>query len=231
MEVYYYFALKPGASSNVYHHDTRFIDIKGLPIIIQAMDERIYHGSLTPETIASALTAQYDHGNLQTQIYGRDNHLIVQIATRQMRQSGGQTALTVDIEQVPDGVMVKVGEQDWLGVAASLGWSAIITALKPLNILNRLDDIAQDVSSIQMKELAWRVIDSAARSTGASQELSRRLKRMVCEYCNTANPVGQPRCIACGAPLGDSQPTTCSKCGFIVTRAEKYCPNCKSRLS
>jgi Double zinc ribbon len=195
------------------------------------MEQRIYHGNLTPETIARALTAEYDRGNLQTQTYGRDNHLIVQIATRQWRQSGGQTALTVDIEQVADGVMVKVGEQDWLGVAASLGWSAIMTALRPLNILNRLDDIAQDVSSLQMREQIWRVIDSAARSTGASQELSNRIKRMACDYCGTANPVGQPRCIACGAPLGDVQPTTCSKCGFIVTRAEEFCPNCNARLS
>jgi RNase P subunit RPR2 len=195
------------------------------------MEQRIYHGELTPQTIADALTAQYDHGNLRTQTYGRENHLVVQIATRQYRQSGGLTALTVDIEKVADGVMVKIGEQDWLGVAASLGWSALVTALRPLNILNRLDDIAQDVSSLQMREQAWRVIDSAARSSGASQDLSRRLKRMVCDYCNTANPVGQPRCIACGAPLGDIQPTTCSKCGYIVTRNEKYCPNCKGQLA
>ena len=205
--------------------------IQGLPIIIDDMEQRIYHGSLIPETIASALTAQYDRGNLHTQVYGRDNHLIVQIATRQLRQSGGQTALTVDIESVQDGVMIKVGEQDWLGVAASLGWSAIATALNPVNLLNRLDDIAQDVSSLQMREQIWRVIDSAARSTGASQELSRRFKRMACDYCNTANPVGQGSCIACGAPLGDIQPTTCSKCGFVVNRGETYCPNCKARLS
>jgi RNase P subunit RPR2 len=131
---------------------------------------------------------------------------------------------------VQDGVMVKVGEQDWLGVAASLGWSAIAAALNPVNLLSRLDDIAQDVFSLQMKEQVWRVIDSAARSTGASQELSRRYKRMVCEYCNTANPVGQGRCIACGAPLGDIQPTTCSKCGFVVQHGEAICPNCQARL-
>lgn len=197
---------------------------------MHAMEQRIYHGELTPASLANALAAQFDRGNLRTQLYGRDNHLIVQIATRQVRQSGGNTALSVDIEQVPDGVMVKLGEHDWLGVAASLGWSAIVTALKPLNILGRLDDIAQDVSSLQMKEQVWQVIDSAARASGASQELSRRLKRMVCDYCETANPVGQPSCIACGAPLGNIQPTTCAKCGFVVTRNEKYCPNCKSRL-
>jgi RNase P subunit RPR2 len=195
------------------------------------MEQRIYHGSLIPETIARALIAQYDRGNLRAQQYGRDNHLIVQIATRHARQSGGQTAVTVDIEAVQDGVMVKIGEQDWLGVAASLGWSAIATALNPINLLNRLDDIAQDVFSLQMREQIWRVIDSAARSTGASQELSRRYKRMVCEYCNTANPVGQGRCIACGAPLGNVQPYTCSNCGFVVLKGEVYCPNCRSKLT
>jgi len=205
--------------------------IQGLPIIIDGMEQRIYHGSLIPETIARAVTAQFDRGNLRTQTFGQDNHLIVQIATRQVRQSGGQTALTVDIQQVADGIMIKLGEQDWMGVAASLGWTAIAAMLNPLNLLGRLDDIAQDVSSLQIKEQVWQVIDSAARATGASQELSKRLQRMVCDYCNTANPVGQGRCIACGAPLGDIQPTTCSKCGFVVNRGETYCPNCKARLA
>lgn len=205
--------------------------IQGLPIIIDGMEQRIYHGSLIPETIARAVTAQFDRGNLRTQTFGQDNHLIVQIATRQVRQSGGQTALTVDILQVADGIMIKLGEQDWMGVAASLGWTAIAAMLNPLNLLGRLDDIAQDVSSLQIKEQVWQVIDSAARATGASQELSKRLQRMVCDYCNTANPVGQGRCIACGAPLGDIQLTTCSKCGFVVNRGETYCPNCKARLA
>lgn len=204
---------------------------QGLTIIIDGMEQRIYHGSLIPQTIARALTAQFDRGNLRTQTYGQDDHLIVQIATRQWRQSGGQTALTVDIQQVADGIMIKLGEQDWMGVAASLGWTAIAAVLNPLNLLGRLDDIAQDVSSLQIQDQVWHVIDSAARATGASQELSNRLKRMVCDYCNTANPVGQGRCIACGAPLGDIQPTTCSKCGFVVTREEAFCPNCKSRLA
>lgn len=203
---------------------------KTFPIIIDAMEQRIYHGSLIPDTIARELTATFNRGNLRTQTYGEDDHLIVQIATRRVRQSGGQTALTVDIEQVADGIMIKLGEQDWMGVAASLGWTAIATVLNPINLLSRLDDIAQDVSSLQMKEQVWKVIDAAARATGASQELSRRLRRMVCDYCNTANPVGQDRCIACGAPLGDIQPTTCAKCGFVVTRRERYCPNCRAKL-
>ena len=38
------------------------------------------------------------------------------------------------------------------------------------------------------------------------------------------------RCIACGAPLGEVQPSTCANCGFVVQKEEKICPNCKTRL-
>ena len=69
-------------------------------------------------------------------------------------------------------------------------------------------------------------IEQAARASGASQELSERLKRVMCEYCRTANPVGQGACLACGAPLGESQPTTCPRCGFVVALDETSCPNC-----
>jgi predicted amidophosphoribosyltransferase len=53
---------------------------------------------------------------------------------------------------------------------------------------------------------------------------------MVCEYCLTANPVGEPSCIACGAPLGEAQPRTCLNCGFVVRMNESICPNCKQPI-
>jgi DNA-directed RNA polymerase subunit RPC12/RpoP len=74
-------------------------------------------------------------------------------------------------------------------------------------------------------------VDEVARSASASFELSERLKRTVCEYCGTANPVGEPSCIACGAPLGKVQPTTCPHCGFVVKTGEIVCSNCGQKLS
>jgi hypothetical protein len=56
--------MKPGSLSFVNRLYIVYAVMKGLPIIIQPMEERIYHGSLTPETIARALTAQYDRGSL-----------------------------------------------------------------------------------------------------------------------------------------------------------------------
>ena len=170
--------------------------------------------------------AEFNQGNTQTQLLGESGNLIVQIASSQSSRSGGRTAVTVNLQQVEDGVMVQVGEQQWLGVAASLGQTAISALLNPLNLLGRLDDIAQDVSSMQLNERIWQIVANIVRSVGASQELSERLSSVTCEFCGAANPVGASTCDACGAPLGKSQPTTCPKCGYVLTHDEKFCPNC-----
>jgi RNase P subunit RPR2 len=190
------------------------------------MEPRIYHGNLFPNDIARALMAKFNRGNLRTQQIGDSQQMVVQIATRDMAASGGQTALTVTIFKVEDGVSVQLGKQSWMGVAASLGQTAFAALLNPLNLLGRLDDIAQDVENLKMPEQVWQAVEEVARAAGASFELSDRLRRLVCEYCNTANPVGEPACIACGAPLGSAQPRTCLNCGFVVRTGEGVCPNC-----
>ena len=190
------------------------------------MDKRIFHGSITPSDVARALEAEFNQGNTQTHLLGESNNLTVQIASSQRSHSGGKTALTVNLQKVEDGLMVELGQQQWLGVAASLGQTAIATLINPLNLLGRLDDIAQDVSNLQMNDKVWEVISRVAGEAGASQQLSERLSRITCEYCGAANPVGEATCLACGAPLGKEQPKTCIKCGFVLVHDEKFCPNC-----
>jgi RNA polymerase subunit RPABC4/transcription elongation factor Spt4 len=179
--------------------------------------------------MAQALIAEFNQGNLQTQLLGSGENLTVQIASPNWVRSGGRTALAVNIQSHEDGVMVQVGQQQWLGVAASLGQTAIATLLNPLNLLNRLDDIAQDVSNLQLTEKIWQVVAAVVRSKGASQELSERFSRLECEYCGAANPPGEATCVACGAPLGKVQPTACSRCGFVLKGDEPFCPNCGER--
>jgi DNA-directed RNA polymerase subunit RPC12/RpoP len=132
----------------------------------------------------------------------------------------------VSIQSYEDGIMVDVGKQAILGVAASLGISAMAALRNPLSLLGRIDDIAQDIESLQLSDDIWQVIENTARQYDANLELSERLRRLECEYCGTANPIGEPSCIMCGAPLGSSQPTTCPHCGFVTTRSETTCPNC-----
>lgn len=194
------------------------------------MPQRIYHGNITNKDLARAIIAHFSHGNLHVQQFGTDESLVVQIASTPFARSGGKTALSVSLQNVEDGVLVDVSKQAWLGIAASLGISTIAAIRNPLNLLNRLDDIAQDIEYIQLVENVWSVIDNTARSLGSGFELSERLNRYVCDYCNTANPPGEPRCIACGAPLGDIQPRTCPKCGYVLTQNEKKCPVCGTLL-
>ncbi len=195
-------------------------------IIIEIMDRRIFHGRIKPGDIAHALMAEFNRGNLHAQTVGGQDKLAVQIATRTGSMSGGQTALTVNLQKTEDGVMVELGEQAWLGVAASLGQTAWSALRNPFNLLGRLDDLAQDLESIQLSDKVWKTIDKTVATAGASHELSDRFARTTCEFCGVANALGEGACIACGAPMGSAQPSSCSHCGFVVRGDEVICPNC-----
>jgi len=190
------------------------------------MNTRIFHDDLSPSDISRALVARFNRGNLRAQQFGGGDKVIVQIATLPQPYSGGQTAISISLQKVADGLSVQIGKQSWLGVAASLGMTAFWTWRNPWNILSRLDDLAQDIENLQIVDDVWGTIEDTARALGASFELSERLRRMVCPYCNTANPTGESSCIACGAPLGDIQPRTCKNCGFVIRKGEITCPNC-----
>jgi hypothetical protein len=194
------------------------------------MDRRIFHGNIKPDDIAYALISEFNRGNLHAQAVGHQDKIAVQIATRMGTMSGGNTALTISIQKVEDGIMAEVGQQTWLGLAGSLGQTAISALRNPFSLLGRLDDLAQDIESIQLSESVWKVIDRAVAALGASHTLSERLSRLTCEYCGAANPLGESNCIACGAPLGKLHPITCAKCGFAVKSDEITCPNCGQKL-
>ena len=194
------------------------------------MEERIFHGNLTPADLARALKSAFTQSNLFAQTAGSGDKMVVQISSRPMARSGGHTALTITIEKVTEGVHVQLGKQAWMGIAASLGQSAFAALRNPFSLLHRLDDIAQDLENLQLDDDVWEVITKAAHAAGASHEISEKLKRLSCEHCRTANPVGEASCVACGAPLGDAQPSTCTSCGYVLTEDENICPNCKAKL-
>jgi hypothetical protein len=194
------------------------------------MEQRIYHGNLSPSDFSETLISHFNRGNLRAQQLGDDDRVIVQIGTRPGAMAGGDTTVSVILQKVEDGVAVQIGQQAWMGIAASLGTTALAAMRNPFNLLGRLDDLAQDIQNLQINEQVWQAIDEVARAAGASTELSNRLRRTVCPYCSTANPVGEPSCIACGAPLGEVQPRTCPNCGFVIKNNEAICPNCKQAI-
>jgi DNA-directed RNA polymerase subunit RPC12/RpoP len=194
------------------------------------INRRTFHGMVTPDGMAETLIAEFNRGNLRAQQIGMGDHVEVQIATRPGHGSGGPTALTVQLQAVEDGVLVQIGQQAWFGVAASLAQTGLWALKNPWTLISRLDDLAVDLASLGMAERVWAVLTRAAEAAGASHEISERLRRVTCHYCNSANPVGEAACLACGAPLGPEQPTGCPNCGFVSPPATVTCPQCGYRL-
>ena len=194
------------------------------------MQQRIFHGDFSPEELADCLLIIFNRGNLITQKIYFDEKVAVQIQTKPKPTSGGKTALSIILSQVPDGIAVQVGKQTWLGLAASVGYSALSVINNPFNILHRLDDIAQDIEYLQLQDEIWKVLESNARLLGTGYDLSLRLQSISCAYCGTANTAGQPSCSACGAPLGAQQPKSCKFCGYIISQEVKTCPNCRKKI-
>lgn len=190
------------------------------------MEQRSYHGEIEPSDMARALVAAFDQGNLMAQQVGHAEKVMVQIARRRHAQSGGNVSLTVTIQKNADGVTVGVGEAEWLGVAASLGQTALSTLMNPWNLINRLDDIAQDVSSLNLSTQVWQAIEKFAQTARASKTISERLQAVACPYCGTANELKAPSCVNCGGPLGNVQPLSCAKCGNVLPPKSKFCGNC-----
>ena len=194
------------------------------------MKSKIYHGDLKLEQMAAALGAFFNRGALSSEVTLDGDQAVVQISTTQGYRSGGPTHLGVSMRQGGDRIEVTVGDQGIFGLAGSLGASALLGLLNPWNLLGRIDDIAQDIEHLTLEDQVWAVIDKIAAEAGASQQLSERLQRLTCAYCGVANNVGEGNCQACGAPLGEVQPRTCPRCGYLVFRDEPKCPKCGYKM-
>lgn len=196
----------------------------------ETMTQKVYHGDLTPSDLAVALQGEFSRGDLRVARSGDADKIALNISTPQSRAAGGNTSLAIVIQKHEDGVLVNMGEQEWLGIAADFGKTAFAAFQNPLSLLGRLDDIAADVDALQLPEKVWQAIDRFAKSKAASTQISDRLRTTVCEYCHAANPVGTAVCVQCGAPLGGVQPGSCLKCGMVNPKEARFCANCGSKL-
>jgi len=193
-------------------------------------EQKAFHGDFNGADMASAITLFFNKGNLETQTLKSRDHISVQIRSKRSVTSGGRTAIGIHFQDFSDGVVVTIGNQQWLGVAASMGLSALIALRNPLNLIHRIDDIAQDLEYISLKDEIWERLTSFAKSKNGGFKLSQKLQRVTCAYCLSANPTGESNCLSCGAPLGNDQPIVCTRCGYILSKNRNRCPNCKTKV-
>jgi hypothetical protein len=196
---------------------------------MDASTQRTYHGEIDVDEMAAAIVAAFNQGNLMAQQVGSGDKLMLQIATRP-GASGGKASLSLTIQKVEDGVSVALGQGEWLGAVASLGATALSALQNPWNLLGRLDDLAQDVTSLTLSEKVWEAVEKFSQAARVTKTISDRLQSVACPYCGTANKVGAPECINCNGPLGDVQPVSCPKCGNVLPPKSKFCNNCGTQL-
>jgi hypothetical protein len=173
------------------------------------MEPKVFHGNLTTQDIGRALIAKFNRGNLMARQYGERDKVIVQIASHQFASSGGQTALTVSLDGVEDGVAIQIGKQAWLGVVASLGTTVLTVWRNPFNLLHRLDDVAQDIENIQLTTDIWETIEEVAKLKGQllNCQTLRRLMNIALQLIRLESPTAYP------AELTGLFNTTC-ECGY-----------------
>lgn len=197
------------------------------------MEQRVYHGSLTPEGVAQMLLETWDRDETQAQAFGEGQRLIVQIGQRSEGWFSDEPrqALTLDIESLDDGVRVTMGQQQWYkdgGVQIIAGGLIGFLPFFFTFPLGRLFG-GEDGVDQRLPERIWQSIEHYAGNYGAATGATQRLETISCPECGVANPRNARQCSACGAPL--SEPESCPRCAHVNPPGARFCNHCGTPLS
>ncbi len=146
------------------------------------MEQRIYHGPVTPQDLADHLIAHFDPlENLQAQVVGKDGAIIVQIGRGDV-PADLRHAVTVAIASdrtIDGGVIVTLGQQQWLtpqmaGFAAVMGLVAVM--ITPWALFALLWPVSEAVGSSTLPADVWGAIDLFVAGHGGSLEHTEQLE-------------------------------------------------------
>ncbi len=194
-------------------------------------EQRAYHGDIRPRDLARALVLRFNGGETKAHwLEGEGGRAMVQVQSRRVEPGDPTTAVTVHIAPTKTGVVVSVGEQKIMGVAADMARAGVQAWINPLRLLGELDDIARNVRWLGLRSEIWKAVDEYCRAQGSVQGAATILTHVVCPYCGTPNDIGEANCRACGAPLADAQPIVCGRCGFLNEPHAQRCVNCGAKL-
>ncbi len=197
------------------------------------MEQRVYHGQVSPEDVAQALLDEWDQGDTMAQAFGEEGRVIVQIGQRSAGWFSDEPrqALTLGIEPIADGLRVTMGQQQWYqdGGIQFIGGGLI--GLFPFFFafpLGQLFGGAEDDIDQRLPARVWQSIERFAGNTGAATGATRRLTTIPCPSCGVANAQGAERCSACGTSL--TAPAGCPNCGHTNPPGANFCNRCGAQL-
>jgi hypothetical protein len=145
------------------------------------VEQRIYHGDVTPGELADFLVEQYDpRPRLQAQKLGEGDSLLVQIGHGD-EMAKMHDAITVAITRAPDGaagLALTVGRQQWfsptmVGYTAMLGLISVMVT--PWVLFALIWPITEAVESVALAGDVWSSIDLYLASHGAVRGAARQL--------------------------------------------------------
>lgn len=191
------------------------------------MEQRTYHGKITPQELATALLARFNTETMTATQAGTGDRIVVNISASSA--VGGPCSLSVGLSPMPTGVTVTVGPHNVLGVAADLLETGLKALVNPITLIGEIADVVQNVQRLTLPQQVWETIDHYCQSVGAS--LVPEPSGVACPYCGIISPLGTGQCPSCGAPLGEYQPIACPKCGKLLPRTVNFCTRCGTALA
>lgn len=191
------------------------------------MEQRTYHGKVTPQELAAVLLARFNTEAMTATMAGTGDRIVVNVSASSV--VGGPCSLSVGLSPAPTGVTVTVGPHNILGVAADLLETGLKALINPITLIGEIADVAQDLQRLTLPQQVWETIDHYCQSVGAS--LVPEPSGVTCPYCGVISPLGTGQCPSCGAPLGEYQPVACPKCGKLLPRTTRFCTRCGTALT
>ncbi|MGI8587483.1 MAG: hypothetical protein ACR2M0_07310 [Chloroflexia bacterium] len=165
------------------------------------MEQRIYHGNISPEGLAAYLVQQYNmRDRLLAQKLGQGDSLVVQIGQNHHHQGTDmRNAVTIGIHRAPENpndLVVTMGEQQWItpemaGYAAMMGLIAVL--FTPWALFALIWPVSAMLGSRALPSDIWNQIQTYAMMQGAVPTASQTINHPHIEgTTGTFMPDGAP---------------------------------------
>jgi hypothetical protein len=212
------------------------------------MESRFYQSSdLDIERAALEVEDVFRAQGNQVQHFGNAEQVAVQIRQGGELEAiiGMQAALTVTLQKSSGGVVVTVGQQQWIdkAVVGAVGmfflWPLIFTAgaglirqsLLETQLLNAVDvAIRRQRANVQYGPVPQGYAQQAGPAPQWRAPWQSAPEQIQCANCKEFNEVGDIYCSHCGKPLAP-QKKECPQCHSEVKANAEFCTKCGTPLA